>query len=122
MTDPPSIFIADTGYDAWRESMVAEKERELGPAVAEFNLSKAERRARDEREAMERFRREIGPVLVSDFLAGVGRRDLSRRYAVHGGVVNRMIREGTTEDQRHRVWCQHQSRRQKAHEDRKRKG
>lgn len=103
-----------------REKLEATIER-YAPIVEELNTTRAAIKAKIEREDMERFRREVGPGLIADYLAGVGRRDLATRYGMHGGQVNRIINEGTTEEQRHRVWCLHQSRREKSSRERKRK-
>lgn len=64
----------------------------------------------------------IAPGIVTDFLAGVGRKAIAAKYKVTLREVARHVIEGTTREQQHEVWKSHQRRRAKASCQRKRIG
>lgn len=80
----------------------------------------AERRRRDAIDAEADRRAAMASSVVADFLAHMGRREIAKRHGINLRAVHDLIRSGTSEDQRHRVWCWHQSRREKKWKAKKR--
>jgi len=71
----------------------------------------AERRRRDAIDDEADKRAAMASTVVADFLGHMGRREIAKKHGLNVRAVGDLIRGGTTEDQRHRVWKFHQSRR-----------
>lgn len=66
---------------------------------------------RRKQEEFEKRRDTARSEIIRDFLNHELIKDLAKKYKVGMKIVARMIREGVSEEDRHRVWCFHQSKR-----------
>ncbi len=87
----------------------ADKER-----IAEIQrLAHADGVRKIAQEKFERQRKRAGAGVVADFLNGMNRRDISRKYNIGACAVSRMVRDGTTEEERSHVSRMNATRRER---------